>query len=256
MAGPGLTDALKREEELRDRGLTTVVGYWNAEGEDPDTVNQAYGEVLDALAGRPGVQVACKPPAVMLDAGRLDALAKRGRRAGVPLHFDSVGPEVATAVLEAAITAGAGATLPGGWSRSPADADWLASTELPVRVVKGQWPDPGAPDLDPREGFLAVVERLAGRAAPVAVATHDGRLAAEALRRLRDGGTPCELQLLLGLPAKPSLAAARDAGVGVRIYVSYGTPYLPYALRSARRHPIVAFRLAVDLLRSSRREAF
>lgn len=256
MAGPRLEDALKREGELRDRGLTTVVGYWNADGEDPDAVNRAYGTALDALAGRLGVQFACKPPALMLDAGRLDALAKRGRRAGVPLHFDSVGPEVATSVLEAAVTAGAGATLPGRWSRSPADADWLASTELPVRVVKGQWPDPGAPDLDPRAGFLAVVERLAGRAAPVGVATHDGPLAGEALRRLRDGGTPCELQLLLGLPAEASVAAARGAGVGVRIYVSYGTPYLPYALRSAPRHPLVAFHLAVDLLRSSRREAF
>ncbi len=256
MAGPRLADALKREQELRDRGLTTVVGYWNPDGEDPDVVSQTYGAALDALTGRLGVQLACKPPAVMLDAGRLDTLAKLGRRAAVPLHFDSVGPEVATSVLEAAVTAGAGATLPGRWSRSPTDADSLTSTELPVRVIKGQWPDPGAPDRDPRKGFLAVIERLVGRAAPVAVATHDGPLAAVALRRLQAAGTPCELQLLLGLPAAPSLAAARDAGVGVRVYVSYGTPYLPYALRSTHRHPLLAFRLAVDLLRSSRREAF
>jgi proline dehydrogenase len=256
MAGPGLADALQREEDLRDQGLTTVVGYWNAGDEAPDTVERAYNAALDALAGRPAVQLACKPPAVALDPGRIDALAERGRQAGVPLHFDSVGPEVATPVLEAAVTAGAGATLPGRWLRSPADADRLASTKLPVRVIKGQWPDSTAPDLDPRDGYMAVVERLAGRAATVGVATHDGPLAAEALQRLRDAGTPCELQLLLGLPAEASLDAARDAGVGVRIYVSYGTPYLPYALRSAAKHPLVAFRLVVDLLRSRRRSAF
>jgi proline dehydrogenase len=256
MAGPDLADALRREEELRGRGLKTVVGYWDSAGERPDTVDRAYGKAVDALAGRPGVQLACKPPAVALDPGRIDALAERSRRAGIPLHFDSVGPEAATQVLEATVAAGAGATLPGRWSRSPADADRLASTELPVRVVKGQWPDPSEPDRDPREGYLAVIERLAGRAAPVGVATHDGPLAEEALRRLRDGGTPCELQLLLGLPAAASLAAARDAGVDVRIYVAYGTPYLPYALRSAPKHPLVAFRLVVDLLRSRRRAAF
>lgn len=256
MAGPELTDALRREEELRGRGLKTVVGYWNANGEDPDAVGRAYGAALDALAGRPGVQFACKPPAMTLDPGRIEDLAQHGRRAGVSLHFDSVGPEVATPVLDAAVAAGAGATLPGRWSRSPADAGRLAQTELPVRVIKGQWPDPEATDLDPREGFLAVVDRLAGRAAPVGVATHDGPLAAEALRRLRNSGTPCELQLLLGLPAEPSLGAARSAGVEVRVYVSYGTPYLPYALRSAAQHPWVALRLVLDLMRASRRTAF
>jgi proline dehydrogenase len=256
MAGSELADALTREEALRDRGRTTVVGYWNAAGEDPDAVERAYGAALDALAGRPGVQFACKPPAVNCEPRRIDALADRARRAGVPLHFDSLSPELATPLLAAAVAAGAGATLPGRWSRSRADADWLAPTELPVRVIKGQWPDPDAPDRDPREGVLAVVERLAGRAAPVGVATHDGPLAAEALRRLRDAGTPGEVQLLLGLPAAASLAAARGAGVGVRVYVPYGAAHLPYALRAAAHRPSLAFRLGGDLLRASAPAAF
>jgi proline dehydrogenase len=256
MAGPDLADALKREEELREKGLRTVVAYWNAAGEDPDSVERVYGAALDALAGRSDVQFSCKPPAVNLEPGRLDAVAQRARRAGIPLHFDSLAPEVATSLLEATVAADAGATVPGRWPRSPADADSLASTGLRVRVIKGQWPDPAAPDYDPRKGFLDVVDRLAGRAAPVEVATHDGALAAEALQRLRGAGTPCELQLLLGLPAAESLAAARDAEVGVRVYVSYGAAHLPYALRATAHHPSIAFRFGADLLRRSARAAF
>jgi proline dehydrogenase len=258
MAGWELPDALEREEELRNQGQLTVVGYWTASHEDPDAVEREYEAALDGLAGRPEVQLACKPPALDFDRSRIDALAEHAHRAGVALHFDSHGPEVATEVLQATVAVGAGATLPGRWSRSPEDAEQLAASDLPVRVIKGQWPDLDTPGRDPREGFLAVVERLAGRAAPVEVATHDGPLAAASLRRLVDAGTPCELQLLLGLPAEASLAAARDldADIGVRVYVAYGTPHLPFAVRTMAKHPSVAFRLSAGLLKGTARGAF
>jgi proline dehydrogenase len=256
MAGSELADALEREQALRDGGQTTVVGYWNAAEEDPAAVEQEYGAAIDGLAGRPAVQLSCKPPALNCELERIEALAERARRADVQLHFDSLSHDVATTALNASVAVGAGATLPGRWLRSVADADDLASAELPVRVIKGQWPDPDEQSRDPREGFLAVVERLAGRSALVGVATHDGELAGEALALLLDAGTPCELQLMLGLPAEASLAAARGGNVGVRVYVPYGTPYLPYALRTMARRPSIAFRLGAGLLRGSTRGAF
>src|SRR5262245_54202097 len=174
MAGPDLADALRREEELRQQGLRTAVGSWNGGDEDPDAVAATYGAAVDALADRPDVQYSCKVPALDLDPERIRALAEHAGRAEVPLHFDSLAPEQATQVLAAAVDAGAGVTLPGRWSRSPGDAEQLASGDLAVRVIKGQWPDPEVPRLDPREGYLAVIDRLAGRSALVEVATHDG----------------------------------------------------------------------------------
>ena len=256
MAGPDLADALRREQELRRQGLETAIGYWNGGNENPDAVAATYCAAVDALADRPDVQYSIKATALDLDAGRIDALAERARQAGVPLHFDSLAPEAATSLLEAAVRTGGGVTLPGRWSRSPADAERLASGELPVRVIKGQWPDPAAPRLDPREGYLAVIDRLAGRRGRVAVATHDGPLAGAALSRLRAAGTPCELQLLLGLPKDRSLAAARKAGVSTRVYVSYGVPYLPYGLRGVLRHPSFILRLCAGLLSASTPKAF
>src|SRR5207237_6708266 len=121
-----------------------------------------------------------------------------------------------------------GTTLPSRWRRSDRDAERALELGLRIRLVKGQWE--GEEDREPREGFLALADRLAGRARHVAVATHDRALAAEALRRL--GATPGELEQLYGLPLAPP---------GARVYVPYGRGYLPYAVRQGRRHPRIAW---------------
>jgi proline dehydrogenase len=73
-----------------------------------------------------------------------------------------------------------------------------------------------------------MVSRLAGKAAHVSVATHDAPLAYAALKRLRDSHTPCELELIHGLPQQAALHIARTLGVPVRNYLAYG-PGCPHA---------------------------
>jgi proline dehydrogenase len=119
---------------------------------------------------------------------------------------------------------------------------------LRVRVVKGQWEDSRQP-LEPRRGFMSVIERLAGRAAHVAVATHEARLAHEALTRLAASGTPAELELLYGLPLGAVMNVANRLRVPVRLYVPYGHAWLPYALANARRNPRVLLWLLEDAMR-------
>jgi proline dehydrogenase len=101
---------------------------------------------------------------------------------------------------------------------------------LTVRVVKGQWVDREVPERDPRAGFLEVIDGLAGKAKGVAVATHDPQLARESILRLQASSTPCELELLFGLPVRRVLPVAAELGVPVRYYVPYGSAWLPYAL--------------------------
>jgi proline dehydrogenase len=139
-----------------------------------------------------------------------------------------------------------GCVLPGRWQRSLRDADLVSRLQIRVRVVKGQWADPEHPDIDLREGFLAVVDRLAGRARHVAVATHDAQLAREALRRLTAVGTPCELELLFGLPMRAARQVARDLGVSTRVYVPYGHSWVPYALSWVRQNPRVLWWVVSD----------
>ena len=117
-----------------------------------------------------------------------------------------------------------------------------------MRVVKGQWEDPDAPDRDPRDGFYEVVDRLAGRVRRVAVATHDVPLAERCLDRLAKAGTPADYELLHGLPSRRALRLAQRKRVQVRVYVPYGASWLPYSADWARRNPQVVLWLLRDFL--------
>jgi len=111
--------------------------------------------------------------------------------------------------------------------------------------------DPSEP-VDPFEGFLKVIERLAGRARHVSVATHDPKLVRAALSALLARGTPCELELLYGLPVGAVLPIARELGVPVRVYLPYGHAWLPYVVGRLKKEPRVALWLMRDVMDSMR----
>lgn len=279
--GPQLQDAQRWASEQAPPGARLTFGYFNAPDDAPSAVEAACCQAIQALAeparpvkplrdgarperqtwasgarGRPlGSAGYCslKVPALGYQRPALQRLAAVAAAVGQRLHFDSHGPETAEptlAALEALLPhhPHLGLTLPGRWIRSLDDADWAVERGLRVRVVKGQWPCPQHPETDPRTGFLAVVDRLAGRVPEVAVATHDADLAAQALTRLAARGTACELELLCGLPRRRVMVLARSQGVPVRFYVPFGEAWLPYALHQVLRQPRLWPRLLKDSL--------
>ena len=177
------------------------------------------------------------------------------QRNGIPLHFDSTGPEHASRLYSFIQDQNRmslhdiGCTLPGRWRRSIADADLTNRLGLNVRVVKGQWKDPQAPDLDARAGYMQVIRQLAGKARCVRVATHDLSLATAALTCLLKQKTYCELELLYGLPMEQLVSLAERLNVPVRIYVAFGHPYLPYALSGLRKNPKMILPLVKEAFR-------
>lgn len=256
IAGDQLTDAQRVRETLARRGLAATIGYWDADGEHPRQVADQYLAGLDLLPGPSGEDyLSIKLPSLGEEGRLLDEVVQRAVERGGRLHFDALAPDQADrtrAVVEALQSRYPAArlsfTLPGRWRRSVADADWVVDRKLPVRVVKGQWEDPADPHRDLRQGYLEVIDRLAGRAVHVSVATHDVPLAAEALRRLREAGTPCDLELLYGLPMRASLRQARRLQVPVRVYIPYGAAYLPYAVSRLRKNPAIAMWLVKDFI--------
>jgi proline dehydrogenase len=199
--------------------------------------------VIEALAGlRRAGYVSIKAPALGYGRDDLLKIADFARRHDQLIHFDSHGPETADPTLEALDALRGrhkklGLAVPGRWMRSPNDAVWATSRGVRVRVVKGQWACPDRPDADPRDGFLSVIDRLAGRASEAAVATHDAPLAREALKRLLRAGTACELELLCGLPRRDAMEVAHELRVPVRLYIPFGEAWLPYALGQILRTP-------------------
>ena len=162
----------------------------------------------------------------------------RGRR---PARCSSARREGAERTLERFRTPrlipGTGFALPARWRRSLADAAAFRDTSARIRVVKGEWADPAGDEADVTANYLRLVASLAGRARPVAVATHDPDLAERALTLLLAADTPCEIEQLRGLPSRRTTAVARRLGVPVRVYVPFGPGWWPYALDKALARP-------------------
>ena len=256
VAGPALPDALRLAQTFAAQGVpASTLCFWDAQDDPPRHVADMYLATVRAIqSAHLDSYVSIKAPSLDFDAGLLAEIADTAGEAGIRMHFDSLGVETVDRtfrLMERARTHGAplGCTIPGRWRRSPRDAQLASQMGLRVRVVKGQWPDP-ADAVDPHSGFLDVIEALAGGAAPVAVATHQPVLAAAAVRKLQSAGTPCEMELLYGLPSRGVLKTARSLGVPVRYYLPYGHAWLPYALRQARRDPRILWWVLRDATRN------
>jgi proline dehydrogenase len=253
-SAPTLGSARAICEALRDHGFGSTVCFWNADSDSVEEITLSCLQLLELLADLDSRSyLSLKLPAIHFNADAVAAILKKAARMPRMVHFDSHGPEDACRmfdVIEGALRLhrSLGCTIPGRWRRSLDDASRAVDWKLRIRVVKGQWPDPEYPDMDMREGFLKVIDQLRGKAASVAVASHDVPLARQALRRLLDAGTPCELELLYGLPRRAAIRMARDLKVPVRFYVPQGKAWLPYLLNHARKNPRVIGWFARDLI--------
>lgn len=258
LAGTTRPDAVQVARRLTDVGFRVTVGYWNDASDPVARVAEESAACLADLADLADgtAQVAVKAPALHLDAAVVAELAATAAVQGVGLLFDAHAPGEADATLELAAAARArgartGIAVPVRWARSLVDV--RGASGLGVRLVKGQWPDdaPGgipstAGDAALRAAFLSVLAQCSG---PVSVATHDPVLAAAAVQQARAAGQECELELLLGLPARRLLDTARRDDVPVRFYVPYGRPGIGYPLSSTLRRPRLAASLATAVVR-------
>jgi proline dehydrogenase len=248
IVGTEIGDALAKAAEFE----ASTICFWDAVGDDPRRVVDQYLNIIRGLAGTTlDSYLSIKLPSLEYDLALLDELLAAAAPARLKVHFDSLALDTATPTFDRITDAHSrypnlSCTLPGVWRRSVDDAELAVRLGLDVRVVKGQWPDPAGAVADPSKGCLRVVDALAGRARRVAVATHDPVLAGEALRKLQEAGTNCELELLFGLPSRAVLEVARRLGVKVRYYLPYGYAWLPYALNQAKRNPRILWWVVRD----------
>lgn len=254
---PTIDDARQICLRLEMERLGSSLCFWNDDSDSVETIVRASLQLLEILRYlEPRSYLSLKLPAMCFNSTALKTILRVAARQPRLVHFDSHGPEHADRMFTTIEHAfeynrNLGCTIPGRWLRSIDDARIACRLGLRVRVVKGQWPDPRHPQKDMRQGFLNVVDELCGRAVCAAVASHDIALAREALSRLRNAGTPCELELLYGLPRRAAVQMAQALDVPVRIYVPQGKAWLPYVLKQARRNPRVLSWFARDLVRGS-----
>lgn len=253
IAGEHVDDALCVAAELQGRGIPSTLGYWDGDGEHPDAVMAQYLDALRHLSASPlDSYLSIKLPSLGYSLSRVEPIVSEAAQLQRRIHFDALEVDSVNrtwSLIEALPDKSLlRCTLPGRWRRSVIDVAWVVSQQLAVRVVKGQFPDPMDRQRDPKQGFLEVIDRLAGRAKHVSVASHEPALIEEALGRLTRAGTSCDLELLYGLAWRRGVRIANKLGVPARVYVPYGVAYLPYCLKEARRSPRLMGRAMLDAL--------
>lgn len=250
--GPDARAAGRMCRGLARRGLLATAGYFQQASDGPHEVLAANLAVIEQLRGMAGACLSLKAPPLGFDRERIEALATAAQAAGLQVVLDAHGPATAQPTLDlAGAFPGMGCALPARWQRTLGDAARLRDSSARLRVVKGEWADPDADEGDPGERYLAVIGGLAGREAPVGVATHDPVLAERALGILLASGTPCELEQLRGLPRRRTMAVARKLGVPVRVYVPFGPGWWAYAADKALARPYLARWFWEDLVGSN-----
>ena len=262
--GPGPAATARICQRLHRKGLATTVGYFQSSDAPAETIVAANRAIAAVLTRRLGdAYLSVKAPPLGFDAAHLRTVADAAAAAGLALMFDAHAPRDADRTL--AVVSGflpefprTGLALPARWRRSLADAEHFRDSSARIRLVKGEWADPEWGDQDVEASFLDLAARLAGRGAPVSVATHDPALAERALALLQAAGTRCELEQLRGLPRRRTVAIAKRLGVPVRIYVPFGPGWWPYAVDKALARPYLLSWMLKDLLgsRSRPRDAF
>lgn len=250
--GYQLSDGLRIVSRLPANSAGFTLGYFYSANDTPEKLAHISHQIIDAIAPlAPKGYISIKAPALDYAPDILAGIATSAKNQGILIHFDShehFTAEPTMACIRNAVAHGCsvGLTIPGRWLRSLDDADECSALGIRVRVVKGEWADPTAPYIDLCQGFLNVIDRLAGKARQVAVATHDPWLARESIARLQAAGTDCELELLNGLPKREMLLLASELGVPVRFYIPFGVAWRPYALSKAAANPRIVWWVVKD----------
>jgi proline dehydrogenase len=256
IVGETLADAVAACRHAQARGWSTTICPWNVSGDPFADVAADYVAAVEAIRENElDCYLSVKAPAIGFDEGLLMDVVDAARGSDVRIHFDSLEPEASDRTFDL-IEKGMqrhphfGCTLPARWRRSRRDAERAIDLQIPARVVHGQWPCPigeRAPATVARE----LIERLAGRASHVAVASHNPPIAKAALDHLLARRTDVSLEQLYGFPRQLT-RYAESKNVPTRIYLGYGKAMLPYGFAMLRERPVIAWWIVRDLLRGDR----
>ena len=260
IAGDTLDEATTAVEGLNARGITAALDFLGENTTDRAEASQAaasYLAALDRIAERElDANVSVKLSALGLHLGgdvaveEASAVFARADEIGVMVGIDmeshvDVDPTLAAVdtLRSRTSTRGIGVCLQAYLYRTPGDLDQLNRWGVPVRLVKGAYDEPpSVAHPEKRAVDRAYAELLdpimAANPYPM-IATHDPGLIVRAKRLAHAAGRDrdsFEFQLLYGIGRDLQQQLVAE-GYRVRVYVPYGTQWLPYFTRRLAERP-------------------
>lgn len=254
VAGESAADAVQAARALSRQGLKATLDFL---GEDVSDRRQAeaaaeeYRGVLRRLAEaglEPNVSLKLTQFGVALDRGLcvdlVRSIVEEAEGLDGFVRIDMEGSAWTQTTLEVArevdVAGRAGVVIQAMLRRSPSDIDELSRRGVRVRLCKGAYKEPPAAAFQSKEEvdrqFDLLAEKLLKDGRYPAIATHDDeriRPAVEAARRAGRSKDDFELQMLYGLRRRRWAQLAAD-GHRFRVYVPYGSHWLPYFSRRLR----------------------
>ena len=258
IAGETLEDALRTASELNAKGMKVVLNQLGEHVHEPAEAEAscaAYVRILNEIrrAGIDGL-VTIKPtqlglefaPELCLDlACRIVAEAERlGNFVEMDMEHSAV-CEATVRLFEQvrAKHANVGLAVQSYLRRTASDLERLKPSRPKIRLVKGAYQEPPEVAFPEKrqvdESYREIMRSLFHEGFTPAIATHDEELLAEARSLAKDRGLPpsaWEVQMLLGVRRDLQEALVKE-GVTMRVYVTFGTEWVPYFMRRLAERP-------------------
>jgi proline dehydrogenase len=271
IAGETIDDAVRAVRDLNDQGCVATLDNLGENVADPAQATAAaaeYVRIFDTIHEK-GLQcnASVKLTQMGLDLGEEVCLAnvrrvlRRAKERKNFVRLDMEGSAYTQRTLDTFERLrgegfdNVGVVIQAMLRRSEADVKRLTEAGASVRLCKGAYKEP----LDKafqkmseiRENFVRLLDLLLRGKGRVGIATHDPKLQTAAQGLLARLGTPrdrYEFQMLYGIRRETQLELVRH-GHPVRIYVPYGTHWLPYTIRRLRERKENLFFILGSLFR-------
>jgi proline dehydrogenase len=263
MPGEQVEDALGAARELKKAGITTILtrlGENLTHETDFEEVTEHYLDVIDKVAAAGlDAHISIKPTQLGLDLDvglcerNLDRLIERAEQHKNFVWIDMEGSPYVDRTLALfrrarAKTPRVGIALQAYLYRTPKDVEALIPLGPAIRIVKGAYLEP--PDVaypnkaDVDAAFYTLCTRLLAPDAQQSgtllhIATHDIPLADRLLDYIKQNNVPAsayEMAMLYGIQRNQQLRLAQ-AGVRLRVLISYGEYWFPWYMRRLAERP-------------------
>ncbi len=263
VAGETLDTALAAVDGLLDEGLMVTLDLLGEHVHDADRASglaTAYGDLVSRLAdvrdakGVPAdalnISIKLSMIGQVIDRGlaeaNLRALLDRAREADMFIRLDMEGSDITDSTLglfEAVYPdypGLVGPVLQAYLHRTAADVARMVELQARVRLCKGAYKEPASiayqdmPTI--RWHYRRLARTLLTEGHYPGIATHDDELIAAVKQLVTAENVPrdaFEFQMLYGIRAETQRAILAD-GYRMRIYVPYGTEWVPYFSRRLR----------------------
>ncbi len=258
VAGESLADALLVAQSLNQQHISVSLDHLGENVSDcaeAEATARDYVRTLDCIRSS-GVEanISIKLTGLGLDIGEeicrknLTCVLQHARDLDIFVRIDMEGSNYTQRTLDLVLDfrrefEQVGTVMQAMLYRTPEDVARLIASRTRVRLVKGAYLEsaslayPKKCDVD--AAYVELMHALLEHGVYPAIATHDERLIADALRfSARHGISPTrfEFQMLYGIRRDLQEQLSRD-GYNVRVYVPYGTQWYPYLTRRMAERP-------------------